>query len=239
MTDPIALTRDWATQLPTPFTSTLAAALRTGPDAVRALRHLSLGSASKAAVEKALVIAQAGDGPYLAGLLVGYQHASEEQPSITPVWTGPESSAGGSRLTLAVVADLIDQAAREILLVSYATMPSTEVRDALVRAAERGVEITSLLERTEDNPSFSGHANPLGGVPSRQLIWPASAREPGAAMHAKVLVVDRQCALIGSANLTGYGVERNLECGVLIRGGTLPAAVVDHVRSAHGIRDVT
>ncbi|MDT4956422.1 MAG: hypothetical protein QOD31_221, partial [Pseudonocardiales bacterium] len=69
-------------------------------------------------------------------------------PSITPVWTGPESSAAGGRLTLAVVADLIDEARQEILLVSYATMPSIEVRNALIRATARGVAITTLLERT-------------------------------------------------------------------------------------------
>lgn len=235
MSDPIALARNWANQLPTPFTATLAAALRAGPDAVRALRQQSLGSASKAAVERALTIAKAGDGPYLAGVLVGYQRASREQPSITPVWTGPDSSAGGSRLTLAVVADLIDQAEHEVLLVSYATMPSAEVRDALIRAVDRGVAITTLFERTEDNPSFSGHPNPLVGIPAHQLTWPGGSRESGAAMHAKILVVDRRCALIGSANFTGYGVERNLECGVLIRGGTLPGSVVDHLLSANGV----
>ncbi|WP_425454039.1 phospholipase D-like domain-containing protein [Nocardioides immobilis] len=38
-------------------------------------------------------------------------------------------------------------------------------------------------------------------------------------MHAKVLVVDRRTALVGSANLTGHALERNLECGLLVRGG--------------------
>lgn len=239
MTELLELARNWATQLPAPFTSSLAEALRVGADGVRALRQLSLGSASKAAVEKALTIAKAGDGPYLAGVIVGYQHARGEQPSITPVWTGPESSAGGSRLTLAVVADLIDQAESELVLVSYATTPGPEVREALLRAAERGVAITTLLERTEDNPSFSGHPNALSNIPANRLAWPASARASGAAMHAKILVVDQRCALIGSANLTGYGVERNFECGVLIRGGALPGAIVHHIRSTEGIREVT
>lgn len=236
MKDQLAFARGWMTQLPSGFTATLAAALRSGPEAVRALRSLSLGAASRTALEQALSVAKTGDGQYLAGLLVGYQAAAEDQPKVTPVWTGPESSAGGSRLTLAVVADLIDQAETEILLVSYATMPSVEVRDALARAAGRGVEITTLLERAEDNPSFSGHSNPLGGIPVRRLVWPASEREPGAAMHAKILVVDRRCALVGSANLTGYAVERNLECGVLIRGGSLPGMLADHVQSARGLR---
>lgn len=48
-------------------------------------------------------------------------------------------------------------------------------------------------------------------------------------MHAKVLVVDRRVALVGSANLTGYGLERNLECGLLVRGGLVPAALAEHL----------
>jgi cardiolipin synthase len=51
-------------------------------------------------------------------------------------------------------------------------------------------------------------------------------------MHAKLLVIDRMTALVGSANLAGYGLERNLECGVLIRGGPVPGLLADHVMTA-------
>lgn len=115
---------------------------------------------------------------------------------------------GGHRLTLGVVAGLIDEAHEEILLVSYATAPSVEIRDALTRAAHRGVEITTQLERPEDNHAFTGHADPLAAIPHRALHWPVAARPSGASMHAKILVIDRTSALVGSANFTGYGVER-------------------------------
>jgi phosphatidylserine/phosphatidylglycerophosphate/cardiolipin synthase-like enzyme len=48
-------------------------------------------------------------------------------------------------------------------------------------------------------------------------------------------VVDRESALVGSANLTGYVLERNLEWGLLIRGGRLPAAVAEQVLNADGL----
>ena len=61
--------------------------------------------------------------------------------------------------------------AREILLVSYATMPSETGHTALSGAADHGVEITILLERTAGNSRFatvtvnrcriSAHAGPL------------------------------------------------------------------------------
>jgi cardiolipin synthase len=51
-----------------------------------------------------------------------------------------------------------------------------------------------------------------------------------------VLIVDRCVALVGSANLTSYGLERNLECGLLIRGGPVPAALADHLLHMRDLR---
>jgi len=58
-------------------------------------------------------------------------------------------------------------------------------------------------------------------------------------MHAKVLVIDDRLALVGSANLTGAGLERNLECGVLVRGGPLPRAMRDHLLNLAGVAPLT
>ena len=38
----------------------------------------------------------------------------------------------------------------------------------------------------------------------------------------KVAVADGNTCFITSANLTGYAMERNMEAGVLISGGTFP-----------------
>jgi phosphatidylserine/phosphatidylglycerophosphate/cardiolipin synthase-like enzyme len=45
-------------------------------------------------------------------------------------------------------------------------------------------------------------------------------QRPGAKMHAKLAVADRRVLLITSANLTRSGVTKNIEAGLLIRGGT-------------------
>jgi phosphatidylserine/phosphatidylglycerophosphate/cardiolipin synthase-like enzyme len=235
--DLAAVARSWADELPRDFARRLAVALRSGADEIRDLRTDAVLPASIAAVRLAVDLVANGDGPFVAGLLVGRLESLVEQPTVIPVWTGPESETAQGRLTLAVLADLVDEARREILLVSYATMPSETVRAALSAAADRGVEITLLLERTADNPRFGGHGEPFPDIAAHRLCWPAVGRPAGASMHAKVLVVDRQTALIGSANLTGYGLERNLECGVLIRGGHVPALLVEHLLSAQGLRE--
>jgi phosphatidylserine/phosphatidylglycerophosphate/cardiolipin synthase-like enzyme len=227
--NPAALTRQWANQLPGDFARRLAKALQEGPDAIRALQQVAVLPQSAAAVRQAIELTEVGQGPYASGALNALLDVLAEQPSVTPVWTGPESERSGGRLTLAVLADLIAEARREILLVSYATLPSAEIRTTLAHAAERGVTITMLLERQADNPQFNGYGAPFPDIRVRLLSWPGPTRPSGAAMHAKVLVVDRHVALVGSANLTGYGLERNLECGLLVRGGPIPGALADHL----------
>lgn len=229
--DPVALATRWAHQLPREFARHLAGALRQGPSAIRALQARTVLPASSAAVKSAFRLAEQGDATFAAGILTGRLDAAESRPQITSVWTGPESDVGHSRLTLAVVADLIDEAERELLLASYATVPGSEVRRALEAAANRGVTLTLLLERPEDNPKFNGHSDPFPGLSAERLAWPADARPPDASMHAKLLVIDHRTALVGSANLTGHALERNLECGLLVRGGPVPGLLAQHLLS--------
>ena len=100
-------------------------------------------------------------------------------------------------------------------------------------AVARGVAATLLAERHEDNPSYTVLGTPFPGLKALRLHWPASSRPPGASLHAKVIVVDDQVALVGSANLTSRAMESNLECGILIRGGPQPRAVRNHITGLH------
>jgi cardiolipin synthase len=235
--DPAEIARSWSQQLPREFARQLVAALRDGEGALQVLRAGAVLPESAAAVQTAVALTRQGHGQYAAGVLAGRLDSLDEQPRVTPVWTGPESTGGHGRLTLAVIADLIAEAQREILLVSYATMPGASIRQALLAAQQRGVALTLLLERNADNPGFGGSDDPFPGIVARRLVWPASTRPPGASMHAKVLVVDRETALVGSANLTGHALERNLECGLLVRGGPVPALLAGHLLGAQGLRD--
>lgn len=180
-----------------------------------------------------------GEDCYLAGLLTGAARAVEragQHQTIDVVWTGPESGITTGRLTAATVTELIHEARREILLVSYATRTEPAIHAALTAAASRGVEITLLAENPADNPAYTARGIPFPGLAATRLRWPVSKRSPGAALHAKIIVVDDRIALITSANLTSRAMETNLECGILIRGGPQPRAVRDHIAGlqAHG-----
>jgi cardiolipin synthase len=53
----------------------------------------------------------------------------------------------------------------------------------------------------------------------------------GGKVHAKVAVCDESICFISSANLTGYAMEKNMEAGVLIRGGPVPIKLQNHLEA--------
>jgi cardiolipin synthase A/B len=231
---------DWACRigerLPIADVRRLAEAAAAGEPGVRRLRATASSVILRDACDQLSKRLAHAESAYLSGMLVGTAHAvsrARQRQSVSVVWTGPESGVSSSRLTAAAVIDLINAARSEILLVSYATHHEPSIKVALSAATARNVAVTLLAERHEDNPSYRAAGTPFSGLNALRLHWPVSSRPPGAALHAKIIVVDDQVALVGSANLTSRAMESNLECGILIRGGPQPRAIRDHITGLH------
>jgi cardiolipin synthase len=229
-------TADWACRiserLPAADVHRLAQAALAGERGVRQLRATAGSVILRDACEQLLRRLARTEPLYVSGLLTGAAGAvsrARQHQATSVVWTGPESGVSSSRLTAAAVIDLISEARSEILLVSYATHTEPSIREALSAATARNVAVTLLAERREDNPSYTAAGTPFPGLSVLRLHWPISSRPPGAALHAKIIVVDDRVALVGSANLTSRAMESNIECGILIRGGPQPRAIRDHV----------
>ena len=221
-----------AQQLPAGDVERLARAATSGPGAVQALRGQAGAAVLRDTCDQLLTRLPAEGSAFIAGLLAGAGEAVEQARQryhLDIVWTGPETRPGTGRLTAATIIDLIGQARQEILIVTYAANNDPSIETALSQAAERGVDITILAERHEDNPAYTSTGIPFPGLLALRLRWPASHRPPGAALHAKIIVVDDSTALVGSANFTGRAMDTNLECGILIRGGPQPRAIRDHI----------
>lgn len=214
----------------------LAKAAADGLIGLDQLRANSASDRLRSACQTLTTAITSGANPLtIAGAMQGAGAASRrhrDEASVDVVWTGPTSNVTTGRLTAAVLADLLQAATREILLIGYAVHNDPMVAAGLTAASQRGVAITLLLERTSDNPNYHdpGHAFP--GLRAQRLAWPAAQRPAnGAALHAKVLVVDRSIALVNSANITQWALQRNLECGILVRGGHQPKQIHDHIDS--------
>lgn len=203
------------------LTNVVAGAAPGAHDAIRAL-------ATAWSSEGALT----GDGVALA-LRVGlHGRRNADARRSRPVWTGP-GAKGDQRLTAAVLHELVVDAHERILLVSFAAFTLAELATDLEKAVERGCKVDVIFETEEDSAgAYSGpQSKPFGAVTgARRWRWPSDKRNPGAVLHAKLLVVDGRRALVGSANLTHRALTANLEAGVLIEDAELAAELEAHVR---------
>lgn len=168
----------------------------------------------------------------IQGIAFGRAHERESE-QVELVWTGPDTDIVPVRKTSRVLRELIDSSNKTLLITSYASYPLPEIETAINQATARGVEVSFLIETEtyNESDSFLNRAKELAARMPRVafLIWPSSERtESGwATLHAKCAVADAEICLITSANFTEAAMDRNLEVGMLVRGGTVPKNLSD------------
>jgi phosphatidylserine/phosphatidylglycerophosphate/cardiolipin synthase-like enzyme len=147
-------------------------------------------------------------------------------PIVEVVVTGPDSLAAPMRLTSEVVRQMIDQATKRVTLVSYAAYRMPAIVAALDDAVARHVTVSLILESTS-KLEWGGGADAY--AKHRVYHWPVDRRQPpGARLHAKAVIVDSQDVLLTSANMTAAAYDKNIELGVLCRGGGIAMQVQRH-----------
>lgn len=178
-------------------------------------------------------------GDVLAGILVGAAFARQQaqrESSVELVWTGPTTPFVATRRTEQVLLDLIGHAKTDLFLVSFVAYDVSSVVYALNAAAARSVDIRILLE-TSMSHGGSLSVDPIATmqscVPSANLYVWTDRTEPftEGRVHAKVAVADGNAAFLTSANLTGHALEKNMEAGVMIRGGNIPTGLRAHLHA--------
>lgn len=161
--------------------------------------------------------------------------AQREGQTIELVWTGPDANCIPLRRTEQVLLQVIESARQRLLVVSYAVHNIPAICEALVRAAERGVFTTIIIEtpnRLEGANAYDT-VRALGSAVAKSCsvyFWPESNREKNAAgkvgiLHVKCAAADGSRLFLSSANLTEYALSTNMELGVLITGGPMPEQV--------------
>ncbi|MGH3795834.1 MAG: DISARM system phospholipase D-like protein DrmC [Pseudonocardiaceae bacterium] len=170
---------------------------------------------------------------YLRGLAAGHEHATTAV-TVETVWSGPSTHAVPVRATAQALLEVIAEATYELVLMTYSAKPHPDICAALTHAVARGASVTVVVETLQGAGSALSGSEPaaaFGGIPGVQLWhWPVTQRaENGSKMHAKLAVADRRVLLVSSANLTQSGVAKNIEAGLLVRGGTSPRRVAEHI----------
>jgi len=146
------------------------------------------------------------------------------------VWTGPKVEGSYLRATRQVVQDIISAARSELLVVGYWLAGKedyegiiNDIIDLLADAVARGVKVTMVLDEGgkgygKNNRDTLVALWPKGVAEPKLLTWRIPLGDKHLKLHAKVLVADRHDALVTSANLTMYALDRNMEMGVRAQG---------------------
>ena len=171
----------------------------------------------------------------LAGILLGAAAGIEAEraaENVELVWSGPNLGFVPTRRSEQVLVGLIESARETLHLLSFVLYSVPGVEAAIEAALDKGVKVSMLIE-TEKNDGTDGFrktAERLKTNHPRMALyhWPISNRDDGgsfASMHGKCFVADGKRAFITSANLTAAALDRNIEIGVVIEGGNVPAQV--------------
>lgn len=147
-------------------------------------------------------------------------HAVLGEAEVTLVSGGPHQRRSAIRTAFRVAMAL---AAEELLIANPYFIPGPRIIRSLLRAARRGVRVRLLLPARSDVPlvrlvSRSTYEPLLrAGVEiyemERQLL------------HAKLMLIDGEQTVLGSANLDQRSFHRNFEINALVRGSSFGAQV--------------
>ncbi len=117
------------------------------------------------------------------------------------------------------IENLLENAQHEILLTVYSIGKADRVFDLLESALARGIRVQMVVNRlSEQHDSIRFRLNTWQQTYGHFYLYPFEPGDERGELHAKVLVVDRKRALVGSSNLSYNGLILNHEMAVLVEG---------------------
>ena len=164
---------------------------------------------------------------------------NEKRGKTEIVWTGPTTDSMPVRHTEQVLCEVINSAERELFIVSFVAYEIESVTKALRNAIGRNVLLSFLLELPyeqggkvgQDSIKMMKRLFPSANIYSWAANLKTDPKYFKGAIHAKCAVADGALAFITSANLTVAAMDRNIELGILIKGGKVPLELNKHLNS--------
>jgi len=179
--------------------------------------------------------------------LVGRSLSGEPRMLLDEPAVGNPADRGNAPIQLSndIVA-LVDSANDEIRIVSAYLIPTGEFESAIERAETRGVEVHILTNSIRSNNHITAHSAYRKHI--RQLLehgadlhevrvdakdraayMQAPSEDKKLALHAKLMLVDREKVFIGSANFDPRSLRMNTETGLLIHSPELGQQIYDAI----------
>jgi cardiolipin synthase A/B len=128
----------------------------------------------------------------------------------------------------------IDAAKHEVLIANAYFLPGRHLRRALIRAAKRGVNVVLLLQDERDHALLQY----ASWVYYRQFLAAGVDifQYKSGFMHAKVAVVDREWATVGSSNIDPFSLLLAREANLVVQDAPFATELRDDIQS-HLLRD--
>ena len=203
-----------------------------------ALRARGLDQTTAALLTR--VLGELGREPLLAildTLIAERERAEARRPRL--LWTGPESKGTAALDTRVQLLKLLADARKSVFIAGYVFDDPALLRPLADAMAAHQLDVTFVLDIKAEGDGdretrireqvrdFLTDVWPARDLRPRLYVDPRTAawnRDPEhpkggyfVSMHAKAVIVDAERCIVGSANFTGRGTDRNIEAGVLLR----------------------
>lgn len=148
------------------------------------------------------------------------------EDSVSLVATTPPSFAIKAKSTKNTVKNLLMNADESILITGYSLSEYfSELLDCVIQKSQKGVFVKFFANKIENQGTFEKLIQYKGKF-LKIYNYPESG-DKMAALHAKVISVDKKKTLITSANLSYHGQEGNIELGTLVESEAYAQQVND------------
>lgn len=153
---------------------------------------------------------------------------NNEKENIEIVTTTPVSFNTKTRRTYPVIEELISKATKHIVITGYAISEHfDEIMEILNVKSKQGVMVELFIndyEKVKTHLDKIEHSNKNF---FRVYKFIEKEEDKMASLHAKTVIVDREKALISSANLSYHGMVSNIEIGVLVESKEKVQQILD------------
>jgi phosphatidylserine/phosphatidylglycerophosphate/cardiolipin synthase-like enzyme len=202
--------------------------------AERLQRELGLSTADAVGIARVLSLEQDVGGVSVISALAAASAEnaiSREQRAdkVEVVCTAPVQFDVPVRATFATMIEMVQEARSEIVIVGYVfTAGASEFVRRVSHARQCGLTVTIIGNRMRQ--SVSALRAIWGPGPAPTLYgWDGDPDDKMTSLHAKLLICDKQTALVTSANFSLHGLHENIEIGLRVRSHSV-ARLSDFVR---------
>jgi phosphatidylserine/phosphatidylglycerophosphate/cardiolipin synthase-like enzyme len=186
---------------------------------------------------------ESGEAALAENLHEGIKCATARLDWVSLAVTGMAWLGGGLPAVERTFAELVASAEREILVTVYSvTLGSERIWQEIDKCLATGVRCRLVVNELhkQDSQALALIERLAKRYQATFELFNFEEDDERGGLHAKILVVDRSVALIGSANLSHRGLVTAHEMAIVVRGPTVEmiAAGVDRLLRSHLIQRV-